>query len=155
MTGDPEFLRREYFHLQDTVEKFDDKALTIKAWSVTFSMAGVGAAFAQHAPVLLLLSALASVLFWLIEGLWKVFQQSYYPRIREIEEDVRTKSLTDISTPSITTSWSAAWHGRNDRRSGLHNVLVWPHVFLPHLVVTVGATAVWLLNRVFAFIPAA
>ncbi len=28
---DKEFLRQEYFHLQDAVESFDEKSLTIKA----------------------------------------------------------------------------------------------------------------------------
>lgn len=40
-----EFLRQEYFKLQEAIETFDEKALTIKAWSVTISMAGIGAAF--------------------------------------------------------------------------------------------------------------
>jgi hypothetical protein len=29
-------LQTEYFHLQKTIEEFDGKAMTIKAWSVTF-----------------------------------------------------------------------------------------------------------------------
>ncbi|MEO8418801.1 MAG: hypothetical protein ABI475_08770 [Methylophilaceae bacterium] len=60
---DLEFLRQEYFHLQSTVESFDEKALTIKAWSVTLSMVGIGAAFTAKMPLLLLLSAGASLLF--------------------------------------------------------------------------------------------
>jgi len=35
MSGQDDLLKEEYFHLQDTVEDFDQKALTIKAWSVT------------------------------------------------------------------------------------------------------------------------
>lgn len=35
---DNEYLRQEYFHLQDTAESFGEKSLTIKAWSVTLSV---------------------------------------------------------------------------------------------------------------------
>ena len=64
-------LRREYIHLQQNVESFDQKTLTINAWSITFSMASVAAAFVQHAPPLLLVAGIASLLFWNAEGLWK------------------------------------------------------------------------------------
>jgi len=37
-------LAQEYLQLQKTVEDFDARALTIKAWSVTFSAAGLGGA---------------------------------------------------------------------------------------------------------------
>jgi hypothetical protein len=59
---DQEFLRKEYFCLHEMLEAFDGKALTIKAWSVTLSMAGIGAAFVQKKPILLLLSGVASAL---------------------------------------------------------------------------------------------
>ena len=36
-------LKEEYLHLQKTVEDFDQRTLTIKAWSVTTSMAGIAA----------------------------------------------------------------------------------------------------------------
>jgi len=78
MSGQDDLLKEEYFHLQDTVEDFDQKALTIKAWSVTLSMAGFGVAFTKSAPSILLLAALASLLFWVTEALWKSFQRAYY-----------------------------------------------------------------------------
>ena len=105
---DIEFLRQEYFRLQEALEKFDEKALTIKAWSVTLSMAGIGAAFLNKAPVLLLLSGLASLLFWLIEAWWKVFQQAFYPRIYEIESLMKGNSVEHPTSPFIASSWSGA-----------------------------------------------
>ena len=141
-TPDPDFLRQEYFQLQQTVETFDQKALTIKAWSVTFSMAGVATAFANHDAALLLLSAIASLLFWLIEGHWKLFQQAYYPRIKEIEALMAGKPVDNPSSPWIARSWSEAW-----RSYQLVFVLKWPHVFLPHAIVVVGCVVLWVLNR--------
>jgi hypothetical protein len=67
-------LKEEYFHLQKTVEDFDQRTLTVKAWSITTSMAGVAASFLnKDAAVLSLLAALASLSFWMIEALWKEF----------------------------------------------------------------------------------
>jgi hypothetical protein len=57
-------LRTEYLHLQKTVEDFDSKALTIKAWSVTFSLAVLVGAFTSHSKLVVLVAAIASALFW-------------------------------------------------------------------------------------------
>ena len=150
MPGSPdmEFLRQEYFNLQTTVESFDEKALTIKAWSVTLSMAGIGAAFVQEEAVLLLLSAGASLLFWLIEGSWKAFQQANYRRLRAIEDFMRGKGPEHFSSPDITGSWSVGW-----REQSLLRILFWNHVFLPHAVVVVAGVAFWLANLRWGFLP--
>jgi hypothetical protein len=59
-----ELLKGEYFHLQKAVEEFDQRTLTIKAWSVTTSMAGIAASFLHRdAAVISLLAALASLSF--------------------------------------------------------------------------------------------
>lgn len=42
---DQDTLKEEYFHTQKVFEEFDSKALTIKAWSITFSMAAMGASY--------------------------------------------------------------------------------------------------------------
>ena len=62
-------LQAEYFHLTSLIDSFDQKSLTIKAWSVTLAgiLAGSGAFFDR--PALLWVGVLGSVLFWLVEGL--------------------------------------------------------------------------------------
>src|SRR5437868_6915089 len=88
-------LKEEYFHLQKTVEDFDQRTLTIKAWSVTTSMVGIAASFLHsEASALSLLAALASLSFWMTEALWKEFQQCYYPRIRALERALATGNAT-------------------------------------------------------------
>jgi hypothetical protein len=63
-------LKEEYFHLQKTVEDFDQRTLSIKAWSVTTSMVGIAASFLHSdASVLSLLAALASLSFWMTDGI--------------------------------------------------------------------------------------
>ena len=39
-------LQAEYLHLQKVIEDFDGRALTIKAWSVTFSLVTIAGFFA-------------------------------------------------------------------------------------------------------------
>lgn len=131
---DRDLLTREYFHLHSVIEAFDGKTLTIKAWSVTLSMAGIGAAYLNEKQEILLLAAGSALLFWIIEGLWKTFQQAYYARIDEIERFLAGDSPS-IRVPQISTSWNKSWN--EERRTRLATVLLWPHVYLPHGVVFV------------------
>jgi hypothetical protein len=148
---DKDFLRQEYFRLQEVIERFDEKAITIKAWSVTVSMAGVGAAFLKNSPALLLLSGIASLLFWLIEAWWKVFQQAFYPRIYEIEFLMMGRSVDQRSSPFIAGSWSLAWNSARER--GLvWDILFWPHVLLPHALVALVGVLGWIANLRFHFV---
>ncbi len=146
---DKEFLRQEYFHLQDTVESFDEKSLTIKAWSVTLSMAGIGVAFTAKIELLLLLSAGASLLFWLIDTSWKTFQQANYHRLREIERYMKGKIPNeDFRCPDITGAWSVGW-----RKTNYLKIMFWPHLLLPHALVVVAGVCLWLINLCHPIIP--
>ena len=80
-----DYLAQEYLRLQDIIEGFDARALTIKAWSVTFSAAGLGLAYQQHNPVLLLVAAGSALVFWMVEAVWKLDQRAFFPRIHRIE----------------------------------------------------------------------
>jgi len=69
-------LRDEYLLLQNFYENFDTRIVTIKGWSATVGMAAIGGGFYQT-RYLWLFGAAASVIFWLIEALWKSFQYMY------------------------------------------------------------------------------
>jgi len=145
---DKDFLREEYFHLQTKVESFDAKTLTIKSWSVTLSMAGIGAAFTTKVSLLLLLSAVASILFWIVEASWKTFQQANYYRIRKIENYMNGNITDDnFKVPDITGSWSVGW-----RRTNIIQIMQWPHVFLPHLIISLGGIILWLIDLKYHFV---
>jgi hypothetical protein len=134
-------LKEEYFHLQKTVEDFDQRTLSIKAWSVTTSMAGIAASFLhEKAAVICLLSAIASFSFWVIEALWKEFQQCYYPRIRNLEKAFR-EDLPQENPLQINTSWSITYHSYN--LAIFIRVMGWPHVMLPHAMVMMIGIIVW------------
>lgn len=138
--GDREILESEYFHVQNVIESFDNKALIIKAWSVTFSLTAVGTAHTAQSWQLLGLAALASISFWFLEGTWKTFQYAYYRRSRQLERYFAGKG-SDVVPLQISGTWYQAWNQGGVKR--LWRILRWSHVANPHLFVV--ALAVFLL----------
>lgn len=136
-------LESEYFHLQRVVEEFDQRALTIKAWSVTFSAAGLGLAYSESERAIPLVASLSAIVFWIVESLWKTNQQAYYPRIGEIEAHF---SLAESLTMplAIKRSWSESWRQRGKYGLAFH-IMRWPHVALPHVFVVVAGLLLFLL----------
>jgi hypothetical protein len=112
-----DYLAQEYLFLQKTVEEFDGRTLTIKAWSVTFSTAGLGLAYQQHEPRLLLVAGGSALVFWIVEATWKYNQRAFYPRILDIESWFRNGAGDGASKPFQITSrwknefapWTADW----------------------------------------------
>ncbi len=134
---DDALLKEEYFRLQQMVEEFDGKSLTIKAWSVTLSAAGIVAAYVEKAPIVLLIASGSALVFWMVEALWKTNQQAFYPRIRLIENHF-SGSDNPVLPLQIAHSWSAAWRQRGRARFAF-TVMWWWHVALPHIAVAVVA----------------
>jgi hypothetical protein len=141
-----DLLKEEYFHLQKTLEDFDAKSLTIKSWSVTLSMAGVGVAYLEGKAVILLMAALSGLLFWIVEALWKTFQYAFYDRIYEIEK-YYAGELQEISAPRIAHSWSKSWHAGGTKR--VFRIMQWPHVWLPHGIVFGGGMTLYLIHLIW------
>lgn len=129
-------LQVEYYYLQKTIEDFDGRALTIKAWSVTFGFASLVAAFASKERLVFVIAAVGALLFWLLEAFWKSFQLGYYERVWQIEAHFRHERLLD--TPhQVSSTWQAWWQGESWWI--LARTAVWIHVALPHVfVVLVG-----------------
>ncbi|WP_421741790.1 hypothetical protein [Cellulomonas sp.] len=160
-------LAAEYAALVRTVSEFDGRLLTVKSWSVTLSLAGIGLGFQQQHFALFALAAATGAAFWLIEAMTKRHQVRYYPRMRQIESWSAAMSEArlggvPVSAPRIDAAWTAA--GRHDpaaalseppremtsdeiRRMRRHTAWL-PHVFVPSafavvlgLVLTVVAAA--------------
>ena len=143
-------LQAEYLHIQKTIEDFDARALTIKAWSVTFGLASIAGAFASHASVVFLISSLGAVLFWYLETTWKVFQLAYYARSERIEKHFRTKEK--LTAPfQIGASWQRRWEGMT--RAEVRWVSLWPHVALPHALVLALGIVLFVLSSVGVINP--
>jgi hypothetical protein len=127
-----ELLKDEYLLLEKAIQEFDGRALTIKGWSVTFSLAALAGAFVSHAAPVFLIATFGSCLFWLIEGMWKSFQYGFYERMNEIEAFFAGENAKVIPLQT-GRSWYRRWSGLGARK--MLCILTWPHVALPHLVV--------------------
>lgn len=129
-------LQAEYYHLQKTIEDFDGRALTIKAWSVTFGFAALAGAFASKSAVVFLIASAAGLLFWLLEAMWKAFQLGYYERVLQIEAHFRGERPLEVPH-QISATWQSWW--MRGPWAVVRRVSIWPHVALPHgAVILVG-----------------
>ena len=141
-------LAHEYQLLQTSIENFDTRALTIKAWSVTFSAAGLTFAYQQKIPIILLVAAASAAAFWIVDTLWKVHQHAFYERVEQIEAIFRTIDSgvqPENAAPfQLTGSWWASAKsfglGRYIRCS------LFGHVMLPHILIVAAGIALYALN---------
>ena len=101
-------LKDEYFLLQNFYESFDQRLLTIKGWSATIGLAAIGVGFYQS-HYLWLFAAGASLVFWLLEAMWKSYQYMHAYRISELEEAFRTERFDSIKPLQIYSSWFEAY----------------------------------------------
>lgn len=125
-----EVIETEYFHLQTVIEKFDDKSLTIKAWSVTLAAAIAGSSsFLKGDYILILFASMTSVMFWIIDASWKNFQYANYKRIWEIEKYMRGE-IQKIDHLQIATSWNQSFQKLGVKQ--FFRILLWRHVLIPH-----------------------
>lgn len=141
MNNYDDFLRAEYLHLQSTIEGFDNKALTIKTWSVTFSFTACGVAFTNKESLIFLIASIASIIFWFLEASWKTFQYAHYGRITEIENYFDNR-ITNLVPLQITRSWHISFRKGGSKR--FFRIMCWYHVYLPHLLISVIAFLLFL-----------
>lgn len=138
-------LKEEYFTLQKVIEDFDGKTITIKAWSITGSLAAIATGLTVNGkPGLFLVAAVASLLFWFIEANYKGFQLSYYKRINMIEDYFSDPVANKIFPLQISKTWGNSWHATYKGRIG--QILWWPAVMLPHLFIVIGGIILFLLK---------
>jgi len=138
-----DLIDHEYLKLQDITEKNDDRALQIKGWSVTVSLAGVIAALASdkltdaRRAQALIAAAVAAVAFWLIEAFWRTSQRAFFARINAIEDAFRIGTETTLTPFQIGHSWMASYRA-HPQRVFWHIASEW-RTMLPHLLVALLA----------------
>ena len=132
----------EYLLLQKVIEDFDGRVITIKAWSVTFSLVAIAGSFASHNSAVLIVSCVSALLFWFIEANWKTFQYAYYERSDDIEEYFRGENKLDFPF-QIGTSWYKRWKSGGIAR--LKWIMLWPHGALAHVAVAALSLVFYLL----------
>jgi len=136
------FLKDEYLHLQKVIEDFDGRAVTIKAWSVSFSLAALVGSFVSHASSVLLLASFSTLLFWITEAFWKTFQYAYYDRAGKLERFF-AGDLKDLVPFQIGASWYNRWSKGGTKR--FLRIMFWPHVALPHVAILFVGVGLYLL----------
>lgn len=156
-----EDLVKEYLAVVDVVGDFDGRVMTVKGWSVTLSLAGLGLGFQQGHYALFALAAATALAFWFIEGQMKTQQWRYYSRMRDIElaqyhlNRVELPELGEVSALRIDQQWAYTgeipdW--RNDppwrrKPEEIHAFLFKPyralHVVFPHAVAVVLGLALF------------
>jgi hypothetical protein len=132
-----DLLREEYFKLQDIVESFDERALQIKGWSVTVSLAGMAAAIVANIEptekaLAFFIAAMGAIAFWWIEFFWKCFQWTFFHRIDAIEAAFAGDRLAEENPLQIRNVFHA-----NFKRDLLPNLpkALKPSLMFPHLLV--------------------
>jgi hypothetical protein len=137
-------LKDEYLHIQKVIQEFDGRAVTIKGWSVTFSLVALVGAFVSHAPVALLVGSSSACLFWLIEGLWKTVQYAHYDRAGKIERYF-ARDLKEIVPLQVGGSWYKRWKMGGTKR--LVRIMSRPNVALPHVLIFLAGLLLYVLFR--------
>lgn len=128
-------LKDEYLQVQKAIEDFDTRSLTIKAWSVSFSLVIMGGAFLSKQPLPFMIGGISALLFWYIEARWKTFQDAHYARSNELERYFY-KGAAGGEKPyplQIGHSWQKRW--KEESRGKLFKLAFWEHVALPHAFV--------------------
>jgi hypothetical protein len=127
-----EFLKDEYLLLQGFYEDFDRRALMVKGWSVTVAIAGLAVGFEKGIPAIWALAGVAALMFWIIDGKWRMYQYANRKRIKEIEAHFRHESRNDIIPLQAFERW---WSGYEEQ--SLLKVVFYPVVMLPHILAVV------------------
>ncbi|MEM8538310.1 MAG: hypothetical protein AAGF56_10670, partial [Pseudomonadota bacterium] len=79
----------EYEFLLNTYEGFNGLSFTLKGWSITVALAAILAVYSEklgaQGKVVLWSAALCALPFWGLDALWKLYQQAYLGRIKDLE----------------------------------------------------------------------
>jgi hypothetical protein len=161
-------LGEEYYAIVRVIADFDGRLVTVKGWSVTLSLAGLGLGFQQAHYALFGLAAASALGFWYIDAAMKRHQMRYYPRMRDIEvaanelqeqgtADRKGTVLAGFSTPRIDWYWKFTGRLPDERLAAVtrrdpaevrRSLLLAPlmgHVMLPHAVAVVLGFVLFIL----------
>lgn len=141
---------REYYAVQSAVDAFDSRSFQIKSWSVTVSTAAVGAALTPTGgPDLYLAAVIASIAFWLVDGLWKSFQVIWLKRGNALEELITQGDLSLYTGPQIHVFFRKHFKRWNSWLR-LIPCMLKANVWMPHLPFAIAAGTLYWKSREFA-----
>lgn len=139
-----QFLKDEYLHIQKTIVDLDARAISIKTWTVSSSLAAIIAAFVSKNEVVFLLSAFSSLLFYVSEVYWKINQQGFYGRSDRIEQCFSGK-IKRLDPFQIDRHWVE--FEQQKRRSHLWSVMRKQHVHIPHIPILILSVSLFVMVK--------
>ena len=129
---------KEYYFIEDLIDRFDQRSLLIKSWSVTLTSAVFAASLLKTSFQLALVASVAALTFWYLEALWKHFQNALSNRVFELEDMIESDNY-DYKGPRIASSFRSHF-ARDTRLFHMPETLWYNNVLLPHaLIVIAGA----------------
>jgi hypothetical protein len=124
---------REYYYLQDMIDRFDERSLQVKSWSVTSCGVALGFGVTENEPLLFCVAALGSLVFWYLEVLWKVAQGMAIERSNEVELLLLQPSLT-YDGPKIGHTFISGFRSNGYWRR-FRKTMRYPNVRVPHILI--------------------
>ena len=88
-----DLLKQEMGTLQEGMKTYDGIIFTIRGWAITVFSAFVFFAADKQKPIFLGLSAIAVILFWLIDAIYKSIQNVYIHRYNDIEKFLQSQEF--------------------------------------------------------------
>jgi hypothetical protein len=124
---------REYYFLEDLIDRYDERSLKIKSWSITASGVALGFGLMENRPGLFLLAALGSLVFWYLEALWKVSQSVCILRAAELEKSLALPE-SSYDGPKIAETFRASFKAKI-RKDKVTQIMWYPNVWMPHFLI--------------------
>jgi hypothetical protein len=123
---------QEYYFAQDLIDRYDERCLKIKSWSVTSCGVALGFGLVENSSVLFGLAAFGSLVFWYMEGMWKARQSIIIQRAYALE-DLFAQGCENYSGPRLGNNFKALWD--RTRAGSLSRTLQYRSVRLPHFFI--------------------
>jgi hypothetical protein len=124
---------REYYFVQDLIDRFDERSLKIKSWSVTSCGVALGFGVAENQPLLFGVAAFGSLVFWYLEALWKALQAIAIERSKELEKLLSQQHIV-YDGPKISQTFIRSFRSR-DHAQKFRKTLFFPNVRVPHFLI--------------------
>jgi len=110
-----ELLKFELNSLQQGIRNYDSILFIIKGWAITMFSAVVLFSAQVEKPTYLILCVVSTLLFWMLDAVFKAIQKAYTLRYNEIEKFLQSdkfnkalaeRSLDGFVTPDIASGFS-------------------------------------------------
>jgi hypothetical protein len=151
-----ELLKREMDAVQSGIRTYGQVQFTIKGWAITLFSGFIFFAAKEKQPVFLGLCAMAVILFWTLDAIFKSIQRVYIDRAVEIEtwlHNVKFASdmdpLKGLSIPNIDTMFeqlSVSAKLKNFLRAGLTTQLSLLYFVMLIVVAVVAVSKSWIVQ---------